>query len=51
MDRPNLYKEVTAEQAPNDCCGHLLTTLGLNSLYPKRAAELDLKPTPTVKFE
>jgi hypothetical protein len=37
---PIMYEPVTAEKALNDCCVHLLTTIGLEILYPERAAEL-----------
>ena len=36
----NMYEPVTAEAARNDCCGHLLTTIGLQHMYPERAAHL-----------
>ena len=35
-----MYEPVTAEKALNDCCMHLLTTIGLQIMYPERAAEL-----------
>ena len=35
-----MYEPVTAEKALNDCCVHLLTTIGLEIMYPERAAEL-----------
>jgi hypothetical protein len=37
---PDMYEPVTAEKALNDCCGHLLTTIGLEIMYPERAAQL-----------
>ena len=37
---PDMYEPVTAEKALNDCCVHLLTTIGLEIMYPERAAEL-----------
>lgn len=36
----DMYEPVTAEAALNDCCGHLLTTIGLQHMYPERAAHL-----------
>ena len=38
--RPGMYEPVTAERALNDCCTHLLTTIGLEAMYPRRAAVL-----------
>lgn len=37
---PDMYEPVTAEKAVNDCCVHLLTTIGLEIMYPERAAQL-----------
>ncbi|HUY50976.1 MAG TPA: hypothetical protein VMV92_35605 [Streptosporangiaceae bacterium] len=37
---PDMYEPVTAEKALNDCCAHLLTTIGLEIMYPERAAQL-----------
>jgi hypothetical protein len=37
---PSMYEPVTAERALNDCCVHLLTTIGLEIMYPERAAQL-----------
>jgi hypothetical protein len=37
---PEMYGPVTAEKALNDCCVHLLTAIGLQIMYPERAAEL-----------
>jgi hypothetical protein len=31
---------------PNDCCVHLLTTIGLEIMYPERAAELRAAARP-----
>lgn len=36
----DMYEPVTAETALNDCCRNLLTTIGLEHLYPERAAQL-----------
>jgi len=41
-----MYEPVTAENALNACCGHLLTTIGLASLYPERASQIDAISTP-----
>jgi len=35
-----MYEPVTAERALNDCCTNLLTAIGLEAMYPQRAAEL-----------
>jgi hypothetical protein len=35
-----MYEPVTAEKTLNDCCVHLLTAIGLEIMYPERAAEL-----------
>jgi hypothetical protein len=37
---PDMYEPVTAEKALNDCCAHLLTTMGLEIMYPERATQL-----------
>lgn len=37
---PQLYEPVTAESALNECCGHLLTTIGLELSYPADAERL-----------
>ena len=34
-ENPAMYEPVTAENAVNAWCGHLLTTIGLASLYPR----------------
>ena len=39
-DLPHLYEPVTAESALNQCCGHLLTTIGLELSYPEDAERL-----------
>jgi hypothetical protein len=46
--RSDMYEPVTAERALNDCCGNLLTALGMNSLYPQRAAEIEREPEPRI---
>ena len=45
-DNPGMYEPVTAENALNACCGHLLTTIGLASLYPERASQINAAPAP-----
>ena len=45
-DNPGMYEPVTAENALNACCGHLLTTIGLASLYPQRASQINAMPAP-----
>jgi len=37
---PDMYQPVTAEKALNDCCMHLLTTIGLEIMHPERAGQL-----------
>jgi hypothetical protein len=43
---PGMYEPVTAENALNACCGHLLTTIGLSALYPEGASQVDAMPAP-----
>jgi hypothetical protein len=38
--QPQLYEPVTVESTLNQCCGHLLTTIGLEITYPSAAEEL-----------
>lgn len=45
-DNPDMYEPVTAEAALNACCGHLLTSIGLASLYPERAGQIGVEPAP-----
>jgi hypothetical protein len=45
-DNPGMYEPVTAENALNACCGHLLTTIGLASFYPERARQISAMPAP-----
>jgi len=40
-ENPGMCEAVTAENALNACCGHLLTTIGLASLYPERASQIN----------
>lgn len=47
---PDVYEPVTAERALNDCCGDLLTSLGMANLYPQRAAEIATEPAPRIVF-
>ena len=49
-DRPDMYEPVTAEIALNSCCGHLLTTIGLNRLHPEAAARILAQPAPQFDF-
>lgn len=49
-DRPDMYETVTGERALNECCANLLTALGLNNLYPQRAAEIGRVPAPHITF-
>ena len=37
---PQLYAPVTAEDTLANCCGHLLSTLGLEILYPEQAQRM-----------
>jgi hypothetical protein len=46
VDNPAMYEPVTAENALNACCGHLLTTIGLASLYPEGASQINATPAP-----
>ncbi len=39
-DRPTMYEPVTAEDALSNCCGHLLTALGLQMTYPEAAEHM-----------
>jgi hypothetical protein len=43
---PDMYEPVTAEKAINDCCVHLLTTIGLEILYLQRATRLQAAAIP-----
>jgi hypothetical protein len=46
----DMYEPVTAEIALNSCCGHLLTTVGLQNLHPEQAARINAQPTPKIQF-
>lgn len=48
---PDMYEPVTAEIALNSCCGHLLTTIGLQHRYPEQAARINALPTPRIEFD
>jgi hypothetical protein len=37
---PQLYEPVTAEDTLSNCCGHLLSTIGLQMMYPEEAERL-----------
>jgi len=39
-----------AEDALTNCCGHLLTTLGLATLYPEHTARITAMPAPRIAF-
>ncbi|MET7817220.1 hypothetical protein [Micromonospora zamorensis] len=40
ITHPDMYEPVTAEDALANCCGHLLTTIGLATLRPDSAARI-----------
>ena len=46
----DMYEPVTAEEALNNCCGHLLTTLGLAALHPEQTARITAFPAPRIAF-
>jgi hypothetical protein len=46
-DRLGVFEQVTADSALNDCCSHLLTTIGMSALYPEGASRVDAMPAPT----
>jgi hypothetical protein len=37
---PDMYERVTAESALNDCCKHLLTTIGMQAMHPEQRSRL-----------
>jgi hypothetical protein len=49
-----LYEPVTAEDTLSNCCGHLLSTIGLQVIYPenaerlRRARAFQRRPTPAM---
>jgi hypothetical protein len=49
-DHPGLYEPVTPENALNQSCDHLLTALGLGTIYPERTADFARFPTPQISF-
>jgi hypothetical protein len=46
LDKPGMYERVTAEYTLNMSCLHLLTTIGLDTLYPEGASQVDSMPDP-----
>ena len=44
------YREMN-ERALNEACMHLLTTIGMNGLYPDGAEQFRHRPTPQIRFE
>jgi hypothetical protein len=38
--RPQLYAAITAEDTLSNCCGNLLSALGMELSYPEQAAQL-----------
>jgi hypothetical protein len=48
-DNSGMYERVTAESALNVSCGHLLTTIGLNGLFPERASQIIAAPAPAAR--
>jgi hypothetical protein len=38
--RPSLYEPVTGEDAISNCCGHLLSAIGLQIMYPEAAGQM-----------
>ena len=46
----SMYEPVTAEDALTNCCGHLLTSIGLAALDPERASRIAEAPAPTITF-
>lgn len=45
-DNSGMYEPVTAENALNASCVHLLTTIGLSALHPEGASRVDTIPAP-----
>lgn len=48
---PDMYDDVTAERTLNEACLHLLTTVGMNYLYPDGAQNFRRMPTPQIRFQ
>jgi hypothetical protein len=46
VQNSGMYEAVTAERALNDCCVHLLTTIGLEIMNPQRAVQLGAQAGP-----
>jgi hypothetical protein len=46
----DMYEPVTAEDALTNCCGHLLTIIGLAILNPDSAARIAAMPEPQITF-
>ncbi len=52
---PQLYAPVTAEDTLSNCCGHLLSAIGLEIMYPEQAgrmrqARTGMQPPPAAAF-
>ncbi|MBR7828874.1 hypothetical protein KDK95_21370 [Actinospica sp. MGRD01-02] len=47
---PDMYEPATAEATLNRACGDLLTSLGLVSMFPQRAAEIAKAPIPSFNW-
>lgn len=47
----DMYEPVTAEQALINCCGHLLTTIGMAVLHPESATRIGARFAPKIVFE
>jgi hypothetical protein len=46
----DVYEPVTAEMAINQCCDHLLTTLGMQTQFPEGARAILSEPVPHISF-
>lgn len=44
---PDMYEPITAEKALNECCLNLLTTIGLEAMYPERATQFRTDVSPS----
>lgn len=44
------YEPADLQTAANQCCAHLLTMIGLQSMYPQRAARIKRVPAPRIAF-
>jgi hypothetical protein len=47
---PNFYEPVDFETAANQCCGNLLTMIGLRRMYPEQATRIKRLPAPRISF-